>query len=118
MDELCRELVSTVVIQRVMEMGRSDDLCFERFTGSRLKQKQVTTQRTSRLRYLRALRRFLLLALSRAKEATKEARFFFLQVHLQILVVIQLYGGHLSMFRLRRCRLGGVQALRDEDHGL
>ena len=30
-EQFCRELVSTVVTRRVVEIGRTDDLCFERF---------------------------------------------------------------------------------------
>ena len=85
------------------------------------KHKHVTAQPNLKIENtcrLRALLRFLLLALGRAKEAAKEARLFFLHVHLQILVIIQLCGSQLSLFRLRRCRLLGVQAIRDECHGL
>ena len=60
----------------------------------------------------------LLLALGRSKEAAKEARFCFLHVHLQILVIIQLCGSQLSSFGLGRTKLVGVQAVRDECHGL
>ena len=30
-EQFCGELVSTVVTRRVVEIGRTDDLCFERF---------------------------------------------------------------------------------------
>ena len=84
--------------------------------------KHVTTplkkRSTYRLHRLRALLRLLLLALGRTKEATKEARFLFLEVDIEILVVIQLRGRHLSWFRLGCCRFVGVQAVRHESHGL
>lgn len=43
-----------------------------------------------RFHNLRALLRFLLLALGRAEEAAKEARLFLLEVNLKVFVVIQL----------------------------
>jgi hypothetical protein len=73
---------------------------------------------TCRLHCLWAFLRLLLLTLGRAKEAAKEARLLFLEVDFKIFVIIQLCGGHLSLFRLRRCRLVGVQAVRDESHSL
>jgi hypothetical protein len=123
--------VSTIITRG--ERGRTDDFCFERLTivqrGLRTNdlrwlcvgRKHVTTRLkkcTCRLHCLRALLRLLLLALGRAEEATKEARFFFLHVHLEILVVVQLCGGQLSLFGLGCCGLIGVQAVRDECHSL
>jgi hypothetical protein len=117
--------VSTVVTRG--GKVRTDDFCFERFTvvqcglGTNdlwwlcVENKHVTTierKTTCCLHCLRALLCLLLLALGRAEEAAKEARLFFLHVHLEILVIIQLCGGHLCLFRLGRCRLVGVQAVR------
>ena len=55
-----------------------------------------------------------MLALGQAKEAAKETRFFCLQVHLQILVIIHLRGSQLSLFGFGRCKLVGIQAVRDD----
>lgn len=57
---------------------------------------------------------FFALALGRAKEAAKEAWLFFLEVSFEILVIIQLRGGHLSLFRPWYSRLVGVQAVCDK----
>ena len=81
-----------------------------------MKRKHVTTQSVPPPLPAGPLR-FLLLALGRAREAAKEARSFFLEVDLQILVIIQRCGDHLALFtRLGRRRLISVQALRDKCH--
>ena len=72
-----------------------------------------------RLHWLRALLRFLLLALGRAEEAAEETRLLFLEVDFKVLVIIHLCASQLAAgFWVGCCRLICVQAFRHERHGL
>jgi hypothetical protein len=115
--------------------GRTDDLGFEGFAivqgGLRTNDRRWLRERHSvdvagkgknkskyRLHGLRALLRLLLLGLGRTEEATKEARLFLLGVNFEVLVVIQLRGGHLSGFGLGGRGFVRIQAIRHDRHGL